>query len=295
MTLIVCPECNQQVSDKAPACPNCGYPTPGRKTPEATPPQSHASRAAIVQTNSPPSSDSAPTVGGQIAENAGAPIQSLQHLVLAIEEDEVYYRGTSGDRLGAVEGNAKSGQVRFLPSGNSGLPLLTLICRNPPRWYKYGYPRKVPWDLCEGVSSERMGTIEARLSFLGRFKWPIRGSDGKTIGAVWAGAHWTGMVGNLLMIVLGIVGAFIGYAVLGDIGMILGLGGLIALFAFVLNRLMRRRGITVEINKNKIAEIGRNESGITIDQHAAIDHRQKMLLLAIPIVMSHSKSQYWSA
>jgi ribosomal protein L37E len=26
MALIVCPECKRQVSDKAKACPNCGYP-----------------------------------------------------------------------------------------------------------------------------------------------------------------------------------------------------------------------------------------------------------------------------
>jgi len=29
MSLIVCPECRKQVSDKAPACPNCGNPIAG--------------------------------------------------------------------------------------------------------------------------------------------------------------------------------------------------------------------------------------------------------------------------
>lgn len=27
MSLIICPECGKNFSDKAPACPNCGYPT----------------------------------------------------------------------------------------------------------------------------------------------------------------------------------------------------------------------------------------------------------------------------
>lgn len=27
MALIACPECSKQISDKAYACPNCGYPT----------------------------------------------------------------------------------------------------------------------------------------------------------------------------------------------------------------------------------------------------------------------------
>lgn len=29
MALITCPECNKDISDKAPACPHCGLPTPG--------------------------------------------------------------------------------------------------------------------------------------------------------------------------------------------------------------------------------------------------------------------------
>lgn len=27
MALIICPECGKEFSDKAPACPNCGFPT----------------------------------------------------------------------------------------------------------------------------------------------------------------------------------------------------------------------------------------------------------------------------
>lgn len=34
MALIRCPECQREVSDKATACPGCGYPLPGAKTPE---------------------------------------------------------------------------------------------------------------------------------------------------------------------------------------------------------------------------------------------------------------------
>ena len=33
MSLIRCPECQREVSDKAPACPGCGYPLPGTGMP----------------------------------------------------------------------------------------------------------------------------------------------------------------------------------------------------------------------------------------------------------------------
>lgn len=38
MALIRCPECQREVSDKAPACPGCGYPLPGMGTPQPQPP-----------------------------------------------------------------------------------------------------------------------------------------------------------------------------------------------------------------------------------------------------------------
>lgn len=31
MALIKCPECGRSFSDQADACPDCGYPTPGKK------------------------------------------------------------------------------------------------------------------------------------------------------------------------------------------------------------------------------------------------------------------------
>lgn len=31
MALIKCPECGRNFSDQADACPDCGYPTPGKK------------------------------------------------------------------------------------------------------------------------------------------------------------------------------------------------------------------------------------------------------------------------
>jgi hypothetical protein len=34
MALIACPECSKGISDKAPACPHCGYPAPGQQTPQ---------------------------------------------------------------------------------------------------------------------------------------------------------------------------------------------------------------------------------------------------------------------
>jgi len=40
MALIRCPECQREVSDKAPACPGCGYPMPGMGTPIPQPPGS---------------------------------------------------------------------------------------------------------------------------------------------------------------------------------------------------------------------------------------------------------------
>ena len=36
MPLINCPECGKQVSDKAPACPNCGFPLNSISNSEAT-------------------------------------------------------------------------------------------------------------------------------------------------------------------------------------------------------------------------------------------------------------------
>jgi hypothetical protein len=38
MALIRCPECQREVSDKAPACPGCGYPLPGMGTSQPQPP-----------------------------------------------------------------------------------------------------------------------------------------------------------------------------------------------------------------------------------------------------------------
>ena len=38
MALIRCPECQREVSVKAPACPGCGYPMPGMGTPISQPP-----------------------------------------------------------------------------------------------------------------------------------------------------------------------------------------------------------------------------------------------------------------
>lgn len=40
MPLVKCPDCNREVSDKAPHCIHCGCPKPGeaRKTPPAAPP-----------------------------------------------------------------------------------------------------------------------------------------------------------------------------------------------------------------------------------------------------------------
>lgn len=38
MALISCPECQREVSDKAPACPGCGYPMPGMGAPQLQPP-----------------------------------------------------------------------------------------------------------------------------------------------------------------------------------------------------------------------------------------------------------------
>lgn len=34
MALISCPECRRDVSDKAPACPHCGYPVGGQARPQ---------------------------------------------------------------------------------------------------------------------------------------------------------------------------------------------------------------------------------------------------------------------
>lgn len=38
MALIRCPECQREVSDKAPTCPGCGYPMPGLGTSQPQPP-----------------------------------------------------------------------------------------------------------------------------------------------------------------------------------------------------------------------------------------------------------------
>ncbi len=38
MALIRCPECQREVSDRAPACPGCGYPLPGAGMPQPQPP-----------------------------------------------------------------------------------------------------------------------------------------------------------------------------------------------------------------------------------------------------------------
>ncbi|MBR1934157.1 MAG: zinc ribbon domain-containing protein [Prevotella sp.] len=48
MALIKCPECGQMVSDKTPACPNCGSPLPGRVADSKKDESGHWVVAAIV-------------------------------------------------------------------------------------------------------------------------------------------------------------------------------------------------------------------------------------------------------
>lgn len=46
MALIACPECNKGISDKAPACPHCGFPAPGQ--------HAQSVQAAVAAAPAPP-------------------------------------------------------------------------------------------------------------------------------------------------------------------------------------------------------------------------------------------------
>jgi len=59
MALIACQECNKGISDKAPACPHCGFPMNGRHAPpsqaiaDAAPAAATVNRPAAAETDTP--------------------------------------------------------------------------------------------------------------------------------------------------------------------------------------------------------------------------------------------------
>lgn len=286
MAMIPCPECGRQISDRAPACPNCGCPC---QDTSALPGPSTQNRA---QTDSPGPPFAIPSDLGVAPPVAHDRLLSEDFLALRPHGNTYIYFDASGAPVGHVRIEKKSDCVELFSSDHAHAKVLSVLNKNPARLFMLWRPKRISWELRDCVRPELLGVIQVHRSFLGRFRSRLLDRNGKVIGTVHGNSGLASALASLLYVLWPLVClVLLPLLSVGELPFLWPLRYILIVLAALGTGLQAwlvgRAGVAMSLAGYKVAVI--TTKGKTTELRLiphATDHRARFLALAIPILMA---------